>query len=255
MLQIFNLVSTLILISSFSFTANAEESADVNYPEYQIGKITLTDVTDSFPVNENLMSTSVLDSCNSNEAGTPVNRYLSETTDFADLTTATGQLSVFVDQVINIGQKIWDVVAKGQPVVNVKLDSASAIPKGITCWTQMQGWKAPISRSYRIQYDNILGSTVVDFTFRVISIYGGNYNGKGKYITNASVQVKNLKVNWRFTFDVKVDVPVVFNQGTTEDPLAALQLNVNWKVKTIISYVEHTDAFHLNGNGIIRPLN
>lgn len=235
MLQILNLISMGILISIFSSFARAIPKSQLTDPAYRIAKMSLTDVTESFPNNENFISSPLMDGCNNENSAEIQNKHLSEAANFADLTTATGQLSVFIDQVINIGEKIWAVIAKGEPVINIKLASASAVPKGITCWTQLQGWSAPRSKLYRVKYENVLGSTVVDFTFRVISIYGGNYQGNGKYITRATIQVANLRVDWRFDFDVNVDIPIVYNRGTTEDPLGALEIDINWKVKSIFS--------------------
>lgn len=252
MAQVIVALFPVVLTTLLVFSAHASESVLVS--DLKDG-FTFSEVLDSDQINPNLMSDNFMDGCNSSAAASaPVeNKHLSEVAAFPNLGTATSELSVIIDQVINVGQKIWNVISLGQPVVNLKLDSANALPKGITCWTQLQGWNVPKSKLYRIQYES-LGRTAADLTFRVVSIAGGNYNGKGKYITNASVQVANLQVNWLYTFNVQAEIPMVFNQGTSEDPVAALQLNVNVKLDSKLSHKEQTLSFFLTGDGKITPI-
>jgi len=52
---------------------------------------------------------------------------------------------------------------------------------------------------------------VVDFTFRVVFLYGGNYQGKGKYLTGITVIPSNVDVMWGYKFDCKVSIPDTVN--------------------------------------------
>ncbi|MCX7675594.1 MAG: hypothetical protein N2Z70_07190, partial [Bdellovibrionaceae bacterium] len=70
------------------------------------------------------------------------------------------QINVMIDQIINIGKKIWNLIEQGRPVVNIKVDKAHALPRGIKCWTDLAGWDAPKSKSYRIDYINGFNSPV-----------------------------------------------------------------------------------------------
>jgi hypothetical protein len=153
-----------------------------------------------------------------------------------------------------LGQKIWDVIAKSKPAVNVHLESASALPRGTTCWIDLESWSEPQSKVYSVKYNNLLGITVVEFRFRITYVYGGSYKGTGNYLANASVVPAYLHVAPGFDFDVKAEVPVVYNQGSVVNPLAALQLNLKWNIKSIFEDTQQTESFFINGNGAFRKL-
>lgn len=159
-----------------------------------------------------------------------------------------GQLQVWVDQIINIGKKIWAVVDAGKPVVNIKVDTANALPRGVQCWTDMAGWSVPQVKGYRVQYENAYGINVVDFTYHVSFIANGNVDGVGKYITNATFIPSNLSVAWGFTFNANATVPMVLNQGTKEAPMAAMQMNMQWKVDSVMSHQETTQSYFITGD-------
>ena len=85
-------------------------------------------------------------------------------------------------------------------------------------------------------------------------MYGGSYDGKGKYITHAMFQPKKINVAWGFRFDAVATVPQVVNQGTKAAPIAALQMNMNWKVTTALKNMQQGEVFYINGLGEIRHL-
>jgi hypothetical protein len=163
-------------------------------------------------------------------------------------------IDVIVDKIINIGKKIWAIVDAGRPVVNIKVDTANALPAGVTCWDQLEGWKAPTSKLYQVAYENGFGSTVVTYNFRVNFISGGTYKGQGQYITLASVQPALVDVAWGFRLDAVATVPMVFNQGSKADPLAGMQLAMNWKITTPIQETQQAENFFINGAGVLKKL-
>jgi hypothetical protein len=159
------------------------------------------------------------------------------------------QLDIVVDKIINIGKKIWDVVLKGSPVVNTKMETANALPKGLKCWSDLQGWSIPKWKVYQITYTNSLDMTVADFKYRIVYTSGGNYNGVGKYITNATLMPADLNVNWGFDFNAEGKVPSVFNRGTKEAPIAGMQLVLNWSVVSAFQHFETSESFYVGGDG------
>ena len=165
-----------------------------------------------------------------------------------------GEIGVILDQIINIGQKIWKIVDDGKPVVNAQEMRASAVPQGITSWQQLQGWNAPISRTYRLQYTNLYGITVVDYSFKVTYTYGGNFNGKGNYLTNVSVAPAALNVLWGYTAESSAYVPSVINLGTSADPVAGMELQVKWHVKTLLVDDQGQAGYFVDGKGNYRSL-
>lgn len=164
------------------------------------------------------------------------------------------QLEVEIDTIINIGQKIWAIVEAGRPVVNVQLNSASAMPEGIQGWQQLAGWKTPRSSTYRVYYKNVYGMKVVDFSYRVMFTYGGNFNGQGRYVTGATILPAALDVAWGYNFNAAVEIPTVINMGTVENPVGGIQMNVNWDVGTVLRRSQTRNSYFVNGLGQMKTL-
>jgi hypothetical protein len=172
-----------------------------------------------------------------------------------DIVGEISNATVVIDQVINLGKKVWALVAEGKPVVNFKSDVASALPQGITCWSDLTNWSNPISKTYEIIYENGFGMEVIRLQYRVIMVSGGSYQGQGKYVGYATVVPADMHVAWGFNLDVNVAVPVVFNQGTKENPIAGLNLDLKWKTTTPFQSEEGTHSFFMNGMGQFQSLN
>ncbi|MBK7962300.1 MAG: hypothetical protein IPK04_14640 [Bdellovibrionales bacterium] len=249
--------------------AGADEELRVHY---KITRMIVSDVTDKFlnkysPSFDNVQLSAIQNGSGQNyspnykaqdDSADPEGRVEERTskTQKSSLAKETniqpGAISEWADEIINVGTKVWSIIEAGRPVSSQKIESANALPKGVEEWTDLQGWSAPVSRVYSIVYENGFGITMIDLTFRVTFNYGGNYRGRGKYIANASVQIENLRIGFGgIKYDVQVDVPAVFNQGTTEDPIAGMQLNIKRVADTIFSRNENTDSFFLNGLGVL----
>ncbi|MBC7457761.1 MAG: hypothetical protein H7235_05750 [Bdellovibrionaceae bacterium] len=164
------------------------------------------------------------------------------------------QLEVEVDTIINIGEKIWAIVEAGKPVVNVQLNSASAMPAGIKDWQQLVGWKTPRSLTYRVHYTNLFTMNVVDFSYRVMFTYGGNYNGQGHYVTGATIVPAILDVAWGYSFKATVEIPTVINMGTAQNPVGGIQMNVSWEVGTVIKNSQTRASYFVDGLGQLKQL-
>lgn len=167
-----------------------------------------------------------------------------------------GTVIIVADQIVNLGKKIFDVIKAGVPVVNIKTDSASALPAGIKCWTDLGGWKMPKVNTYRFVYKNKMGIEVVDFTYRVMFTAGGSADGVGRYITNATILPTNIHVAYGFVFDANVSIPSVFNMGTKAKPIAGMQMDINWKIHGVIpvNVVQRTESYHVSGRNEIKEL-
>lgn len=164
------------------------------------------------------------------------------------------EAGIMIDQIVNIGQKVWDIVEKGRPVASAKMKAASAMPKGVKNWAQMSGWKTPNSKSFRIVYKNKYGVEVVDFTYRVLFTYGGGFKGVGKYVTGAMIIPADLTVLWGWNFSSNVVIPTIVNVGTSEDPVAGIQMDVYWKVETVLFNHQRRNSYFVNGLGALVTL-
>ena len=165
------------------------------------------------------------------------------------LTPTAGDGGIDLNQIINIGKQIWDIVQAGKPVVNVQTDKASALPKGISDWTQLESWQAPISKTYEVSLQNVYGMNVVTFEYRVIYVVGGSYKGKGQFIGYATIEPASIDVMWGYTLNATSKVASVFNRGTSRSPIGAMQIDINYQVSSVMTNFQQTDSFSLAGDG------
>lgn len=175
--------------------------------------------------------------------------------DLGDLMNPLNQAEIVIDKIINMGQKVWNIIEKGKPVVNYQQYTASALPQGVQTWQQMQGW-AGKSMTQEISVINGFGSEKVKFTYRLVFFYNGTTaQGAGKYIGYATIEPANLNVGWGgYKFNAQVSVPAVFNMGTIENPVAAMKIQIKYTTDTIVQHEESTDSFVITGSGKVQAL-
>ena len=159
-----------------------------------------------------------------------------------------------LDKIINIGKKVWAVVEVGRPVVNFQTDVATALPHGARCWLQLEGWKAPEAKVWGVSMKNMYGSEVVRFVYRVNYVYGGSVEGQGRYIGYATAAPVDMYVAWGWNFSAQASVPTVFNTGTKEAPVAGMQLNMAYTVKTVMNELRQSQAYFVSGDGTFKKL-
>jgi hypothetical protein len=162
--------------------------------------------------------------------------------------------AVIFDQIVNLGQKMWRLVEEGRPVVSTRWATASALPEGIQNWFSMSGWDNPRARVYRVEYKNLYGITVVDFSFRVTYTAGGSFQGKGQYLSRVSVEPASVLVRWGYQFDATAEVANVVNVGSSSSPIGGMELLLRWKVSTVMNEVEQTASYFVRGDGAMVDL-
>lgn len=148
-----------------------------------------------------------------------------------------------------IGTRIWKLIEANRPVVSVESKVANALPRNVTCWMDLENWKVPKVYKYNVTYKNVFGAEVVNFTFRVIYTYGASYEGRGKYLSNVSVHPAELNVLWGYTFNSKVEVQRIVNIGTKQDPIAGMEMKLNWQISTPIKDSTNSKIFFITANG------
>ncbi len=159
-----------------------------------------------------------------------------------------GAVGVIVDQIINIGKKVWAVVAAGKPVMNVKFDFASAMPKGITVASDLHGFSELQFKSFEYSGTNLYGMEVFKVQYTVVFQYGGAFAGKGAYIASASIVPQNVSVIWGYSLGMDVNNVSVSNLGSSESPVAGMNLMANIKVSTVLRATEVNEIFAIRGD-------
>ena len=161
-----------------------------------------------------------------------------------------------IDKVVNLAEKIWDLIAKGQPVVNIAVNYANAVPFGTSHWTQLQGWSKPATRKYEFVMKNLYGMEVVKVLYQVHWTYGGNFQGKGKFLTGVTVEPLSVNTDWGYNVDLTAEVPdsTIANVGTSADPVASMQVQLKWKIHTIVKDIQEKAIYYVQGDGLMQEL-
>lgn len=154
-----------------------------------------------------------------------------------------------VAEIMAIGEKIWQIVKDGAPVLNFTTFSASAIPQNSVCPFNMAGWSMPQSKTFELTYKNLLGMEVVNFRYKLIYSYGGSFEGRGAYLANVSVHPADIHVAWGQSFDASVAIANVLNVGSTQDPVAGMQVNLEWNVGNALNKFKSQRIYFVNGRG------
>lgn len=167
-----------------------------------------------------------------------------------------GGVLVSIDQIINIANKIWQIVQANAPVANIDTKYATAYPYGVTSAAQMAQWSRPKSYVYGFSANNLYGSTMIDCEYKVTYTYGGAYQGKGKFLTAVTVVPTKISVGWGYKFYMSASVPdsTVTNVGTDKAPIAAMQLKLAWKMATVLKEVDGTSVYYVQGDGYFEEI-
>ncbi len=164
--------------------------------------------------------------------------------------------NVILDRIINIAAKIWAIIEKNKPVVNINTTYATAVPEGIKNWGQLAGWKPPQGTIYAFVAKNKYGGRMVDVKYQVLRTYGGSYKGKGQYLTAVTVEPLLVEVMWGYKFDLSAEVPdsSVINVGTSEDPMAAMLAILKWRIQTVLQDTSGRSVYYVQGNGLFKEM-
>lgn len=163
---------------------------------------------------------------------------------------------VTIENIVNIAQKVWGMVVANKPVVNVDSKYAVALPKGITTPGELSGWSKPKSYLISFYFENLYGIDVISVSYKITYVYGGNYNGKGKYLAGVWAIPVSIDVLWGFKFNMHASVPdsTVVNVGTASNPIAALQLKVSWSASSFLKEINGTAVYYIQGDGYFEEL-
>lgn len=168
-----------------------------------------------------------------------------------------GQVIAVAKELVALGEKVYELVNKGRPVVSTSYAPITVLPKSngmVVDVLDTENWRMPVSRTYKITYENLYGMDVVTFRYKVIFAYGGSYNGKGAYVTSAQIVPETVSVNWGFNFTANMKLGGIQNHGTKERPVAGAIMQMEYTVSNILKSDTTVDSYHVTGTGGFREL-
>lgn len=161
-----------------------------------------------------------------------------------------------LDSIVNIGSKLWKIIADNKPVVDIRTQYATALPEGVKNWAAMEGWLRPQGTIYRLSAKNSYGGTVINLRYQVLRTAGGSYKGVGKYLTAVTVEPLLVEVAWGYKFMMEASAPdtSVVNVGTGENPVAAMIAQLAWRISTPIMDSSGKGIYYLQGDGAYQEI-
>lgn len=153
---------------------------------------------------------------------------------------------------ITLGAKAWNFVVANKPVASVSNQRVSVFPEAAVNWSNLENWRAPKVQAYEFRAKNLLGATVVSHKYVISMNYGGQFHGRGQFLANATVIPAGLSVLWGYTVSSKVQVGQTVNIATADNPVPAVELELDWSIDTVLKHEEGRENYFVQGNGLIR---
>ena len=170
-----------------------------------------------------------------------------------------GDVIAIAREIIAFGKEIYKIVEAGKPVINTTYAPISVLPletkfgREITPMN-LGHWKTPKFVKFKVTYKNGYGAEVVSFTYNVNMSYGGKFENKGAYITNAQIVPENINVVWGYTFNAKMSLIGLTNTGSDEDPIAGATLVLSYSVSTVLREDKNNMTIFIGGDGTIQQM-
>lgn len=163
-----------------------------------------------------------------------------------------------IDDLIAIGAKIIPTIDKGRAVVtNSPMSAVSVLPRidaKDPVVHDMGNWTIPVSKHYRISYENGFGVEVISFVYSITFQYNGTYGGKGHYLAGIRLAARDISVSWGFDLDATSQLLQISNDGPENDVIAGATVEINYTVKNWTRTISTSKSFHVTGDGRIFQL-
>ena len=252
------LALTVAATALFATRASAAGNLDEKYFTVDQNSVMIEDITDKGGTLPGTSPVPATDTIPKPPSGPQINPPLGGGAPGAaanPLDAINGTIGV-IDNIVNLAEKIFDIIAKNQPVVNIKVNYANAVPFGYSHWTQMQGWSKPATKKYEFSMQNAYGGNVVKVVYQVHWVHSGNYQGKGKFLTGVTIEPLSVTTAWGYNVDLTAEVPdlTIANVGTSADPIASMQVKLKWKVHTILKDIQQEAIYYVQGDGQMEPI-
>ena len=164
-----------------------------------------------------------------------------------------GEVIQIANDIIALGERVYEIIKKGKPVLNMEYAPISVLPKDgagrAVDVMDTEGWSMPVGRKVRMVYKNGFGSSVVTFDYTIVYSHSGSQDGRGAYITALQVVPSNVSVSWGFSLNVSMKLVGLQNHGSRANPVAGAVIGVNYRTESVLKTIETTDTYHVTGRG------
>lgn len=162
-------------------------------------------------------------------------------------------LDIF-SNILVFGEKVWKLVRDNAAVLKVENRAISVLPNVLdqkVTPMDLEQWQWPKNKVFHfVGYSNF-GNVLADMVYTLHFSYGGQYEGKGQYLTGVDITPSKVYVKWGNKLEVKSDLKSVVNLGAKDNPLVAATLEVAFRLDTPFSSRLMTDLITVAGDGQI----
>ena len=162
-----------------------------------------------------------------------------------------------LDTIISMGTKIYKIIEAGKPVVSREDAVWKLLPKVSgqeVDEMDLEGWYSPAYRKYHLELKNLYGMVVVSLRYTINYTYGGQYEGKGRYLTGVEIRHEDLLVRWGYNFSAKAIRVSIVNHGTKQNPVVGMTLKLSTVVKTVMNESQRDYTYHVKGDGSFQEM-
>ena len=234
------LLSFAFIALSLSSTVQAEE---LNSPYFQIKSVS---------IQEEAVSDQTLQSIRRTYKQQMLDQQLRGDNPLEDILNPIKDTEKIVDTIINIGAKIWKVFEASTPVVNLSTKRANALPREYTSWQDMSDWSDVQARQYSVSYKNGFNAEVVRFSVLMTYAYNGSFKGKGQYLNDVGFLINEYWVAPLYTLEGQSEVANIQNVGRADAPIAAMELNMIWRVNNVLFKSQNALNYYVRGDGPLK---
>lgn len=152
----------------------------------------------------------------------------------------------WIEDVINTGYTVWEVIDGEKPAVDISSATANAMPTGAD-FSQLSA-PAGTGRIYRQVVDwNQRGDQVVHVGWNLNWDYGSTYRGGGAFIPNCWLSVAGtpeIKRGWSVNVSVRFHQPSLLNPGT-DRPVAVLPVTMTRRLRSLGGVTDESKVYEL----------
>ncbi len=153
-----------------------------------------------------------------------------------------------INEIVNLGEKIWKLIEKNKPVLNAKNAYANAVPRGVKGPEELENFSTMNYKSFRKHAKNMFGSTVFDVTYVLAHRYNGQLKGNGRYLDAVTVLPHKIDVLWGYTLNFGVTRVSTANIGSEKDAIGAVVMELDFNVSTIIKASAYKNLYEFRGD-------
>lgn len=153
-----------------------------------------------------------------------------------------------INEIVNLGDKIWKLIEKNKPVLNTKNAYANAVPRGVKSPEELENFTPMQYKSFRKYAKNSFGSTVFDLTYVLAHRYNGQLKGAGRFLDAVTVLPHKVDVMWGYTVNFGVTRVSTANLGSEKEAIGAVVMELDFNVSTILKASQYKNLYEFRGD-------